>query len=68
MMSCKPGVSRSDFYANLSHWLSAQPVDDVLTDRTASFHEASEQTYAAPRIHTEPADENVHIDCKRIEN
>lgn len=67
-MSRTLGVSRSGFYAHhmrLSR--SRQVADDALTKRIATIHEASKQTYGAPRIHAELADEGIHVGRKRIE-
>ena len=68
MMSRTLGVSRSGFYAYQSRPPSDRQVaDDALTDRIAAIHELSKQTYGAPRIHAELADEGVHVGRKRIE-
>ena len=68
LMSRTLGVSRSGFYAYQCRPPSARQVaDDALTDRIAAIHEASKQTYGAPRIHAELADEGVHVGRKRIE-
>jgi len=67
LMSRTLGVSRSGFYAFHSRPPSARQVaDSALTDRIATIHEASRQTYGAPRIHAELADEGVHVGRKRI--
>ncbi len=68
LMSRTLGVSRSAFHACHSRPPSARQVaDDALTDRIAAIHEAPMQTYGAPRIHAELADEGVHAGRKRIE-
>ena len=68
MMSRTLGVSRSGFYAYHSRSPSVrQLADDALSDRIAAIHEASKETYGAPRIHAELADEGVHVGRKRIE-
>ena len=68
LMSRTLGVSRSGFYAYHSRPPSARQVADcALTDRIAEIHEGSKQTYGAPRIHAELADEGVHVGRKRIE-
>ena len=68
LMSRPLGVSRSGFYAYHSRQPSDRQVaDDALTDRIAAIHEGSKQTYGAPRIHAELADEGVHVGRKRIE-
>ena len=61
-------VSRSGFYAYHSRPPSARQVaGDALSDRIAAIHEASKQTYGAPRIHAELAEDGVHVGRKRIE-
>ena len=68
LMSRTLGVSRSGFYAYHSRPPSVRQVaDDVLSDRIVAIHEASKETYGAPRIHAELADEGVHVGRKRIE-
>ncbi len=68
LMSRTLGVSRSGFYAYHSRPPSARQVaDDALADRIAAVHKASKETYGAPRIHAELADEGVHVGRKRIE-
>ena len=68
LMSRSLGVSRSGFYAYHSRPPSARQVaDDALSYRIAEIHEGSKQTYGAPRIHAEMADEGVHVGRKRIE-
>nr|WP_239479949.1 IS3 family transposase [Actibacterium sp. 188UL27-1] len=68
MMSHTLGVSRSGFHAYLNRPPSDRQVaDDALTDQIAAIHEGSKQTYGAPRIHAELADEGVHVGRKRIE-
>ncbi|MBM7066575.1 IS3 family transposase [Actibacterium sp. 188UL27-1] len=68
VMSRTLGVSRSGFYAHHSRPPSArQAADDALTDRIVTIHEVSKETYGAPRIHAELADEGVHVGRKRIE-
>ena len=68
LMSRTLGVSRSGFYAYHSRPPSDRQVaDDALTARIAAIHEASKQTYGAPRIHADLADEGVNIVRKRIE-
>lgn len=67
-MSRTLGVSRSGFYAYHSRPLSNRQVtDDALADRIAIIHEASKQTYGAPRIHAELAEDGIQVGRKRIE-
>ena len=68
LMSRTVGVSRSGFDTYQGRPPSARQVaDDALTDRIATIHEASKQTYGAPRIHAELAEEGVQVGRKRIE-
>lgn len=62
------GVSRSGYYA----WAGRRPsaranADAVLAERITAIHKASKETYGAPRIHAELADEGVQIARKRVE-
>ena len=67
-MSRALGVSRSGFYAYQCRPPSARQVaNDARTDRIVTIHETSKQTYGAPRIHAELADEGVQVGRKRIE-
>lgn len=67
-MSRTLGVSRSGFYAHHSRPPSARSVaDEALGKRIAKIHEASKETYGAPRMHAELADEGVSVGRKRIE-
>ena len=51
MMSRALGVSRSVFYAHSSRPSSARSVaDEALFKRIAKIHEASKETYGAPRM------------------
>ena len=61
-------VSRSGFYA----WTRREPsardlADQELKVKIRRIHEASKQTYGAPRIHAELAAEGVHVGRKRVE-
>ena len=68
LMSRTLGVSRSGFYAHQSRPPSVrQLADDVLSDRIAAIHEASKQTYGAPRIHAELLGDGINAGRKRIE-
>ena len=68
LMSRTLGVSRSGFYAYQSRPPSDRQVaDEALTDRIAAIHEASKETYGAPRIHAELADEGIQVGRKRVE-
>lgn len=68
LMSRTLGVSRSGFYAYRSRPPCARQVaDGGLTDRIATIHKASKQTYGAPRIHAELAEDGINVGRKRIE-
>ena len=68
MMARVMGVSRSGFYAWSCRAPSARVVADAaLSKRIARSHKASKQTYGAPRIHAELADEGVYVGRKRVE-
>lgn len=61
-MSRTLGVSRSGFYAHLIRPPSTRSVaDDPLGKRIAKIYTASKETYGAPRIHAELADEGVSV-------
>ncbi len=66
---CKTlGVSRSGFYAWRERAPSTRSVADAeLTARIKSIHQASRETYGAPRIHAELADEGMSVGRKRVE-
>jgi putative transposase len=62
------GVSRAGYYAWLEREPSARARSDVeLTARIRAIHKASRETYGAPRIHAELADEGIHVGRKRVE-
>ncbi len=62
------GVSRSGFYAWRHRPASARAIADAeVTARIATIHRASRETYGAPRIHAELADEGIHVGRKRVE-
>jgi putative transposase len=68
MMSRTLGVSRSGFYAYHSRPPGARQVaDEALSKRIATIHKASKETYGAPRIHAELADEGIFVGRKRVE-
>ena len=61
------GVSRAGFYA----WRDREPSqrarnDAVLTTRIRAIHEASRESYGAPRIHAELKEAGVGVGRKRI--
>ncbi len=61
------GVSRSGFYAWRDRAPSARCVADAaLTVRVKAIHDASGETYGAPRVHAELADEGTHVGRKRV--
>ena len=66
---CKAlGVSRAGYYAWRERAPSARSIADAkLTDRIKAIHTASRETYGAPRIHAELADEGVSVGRKRVE-
>ncbi len=68
MMARVMGVSRSGFYA----WSTRPPstraiADGRLTERIGKIHSASKETYGAPRIHAELADDGIGVSRKRVE-
>ena len=68
LMSRTLGVSRSGFYASQNRPACARSIaDDALTKRIEEIHAASKETYGAPRIHAELADEGISVGRKRIE-
>ena len=67
-MSRTLGVSRIGFYAYHSRPPCARQVTDhALTDRIAAIHKAPKETYGAPRIHAELAEDGIQVGRKRIE-
>ena len=65
MMSRTLGVSRSGFYAHHSRPPSDRVIaDEALSVRIAQIHEASKESYGAPRVHAELAGEGVHVGRK----
>ena len=62
------GVSRSGFYAWRIRPPSARTIADAeLTEQIATIYRSSSETYGAPRIHAELADEGTHVGRKRVE-
>jgi putative transposase len=62
------GVSRAGYYAWRERAASARSkADAALTQRIKAIHEASRQTYGAPRIHAELVDDGIHVGRKRVE-
>ena len=62
------GVSRSGFYAWTDRASSARAVaDQELTQSITSVYAASRQTYGAPRIHAELAEQGIRVGRKRVE-
>lgn len=66
---CKTlGVSRSGYYAWRGRVPSTRSIADAeLTARIKTIHQASRETYGAPRIHAELIDEGIHVGRKRVE-
>ncbi len=67
-MSKTLGVSRSGFYA----WRDRAPssrsrADAELTEQIRTIHKTSKETYGAPRIHAELADDGIQVGRKRVE-
>ena len=61
-------VSRSGFYAYLDRTPCARALSDArLTNRIKVVHRASRETYGAPRIHAELADDGIQVGRKRVE-
>ncbi len=62
------GVSRSGYYAHSKREPCARSRSDAaLTKRITTVHTTSRQTYGAPRIHAELADEGLSVGRKRVE-
>ena len=62
------GVSRSGYYAHSKREPCARSRSDAaLTKRITTVHTTSRQTYGAPRIHAELADEGLAVGRKRVE-
>ena len=68
MMARAMGVPRSGFDAWSIRLPSARAMaDEGLTNRIGKVHSASKETYGAPRIHAERADDGVNVGRKRVE-
>jgi len=68
LMSKVLSVSRSGFYAQVDREPCARDIADAwLMKRIVQIHQASKQTYGAPRIHAELADVGIHVGRKRVE-
>lgn len=62
------GVSRSGFYAWRERRPCGRALDDaLLAKRITPIRAASRQTYGAPRVHAELADEGNHLGRERVE-
>jgi len=67
-MSRTLGVSRAGYYAWCERTPSARCIADAeLAIHIKAIHKASKETYGAPRIHAELADEGIHVGRKRVE-
>ncbi len=65
---CKNHQPRSGFFAWRDRAPSARSTADAeLTARIKAIHSGSRETYGAPRIHAELADEGIQIGRKRVE-
>ena len=61
-------VSRSGFYAWSKRSPSARAIADAeLIGRIKAIHRASKETYGAPRIHAELAEDDIQVGRKRVE-
>jgi putative transposase len=68
LMSRVLGVSRSGYYGHqIRKPCARDEADKGLMKRIEQIHTASKQTYGAPRIHAELADEGTHVGRKRVE-
>ena len=60
-------VSTSGYYAWRGRAPSARALEDAaLTERIRAFHKRSDETYGAPRIHFDLAEEGIHVGPKRV--
>ena len=62
------GISRSGFYAWMDRPISPRRHEDLsLTAKIAAIHRRSRDTYGAPNIHAELADEHgIRVGRKRV--
>ena len=60
-------MSRAPDITHGWHVSARSLADAALTDRIRVIHKASRQTYGAPRIHAELADEGIQVGRKRVE-
>ncbi len=68
LMARTLGVSRSGFYAHVGRESCARDLSDAeLMKRIEAIHTASRETYGAPRIRAELADEGISVGRKRVE-
>ena len=67
-MASTLGVSRSGFYAWADRAASSRAVAGAdLTKQIKAVYVASRQTYGAPRIHAELAEQGIRVGRKRVE-
>ena len=67
-MSRTLGVSCSGFYACMFRPPCKRSLaDTALTKRIEAIHSMSKETYGAPRVHAELADEGTSVGRKRVE-
>jgi putative transposase len=60
-------VSTSGYYVWKHRKPSRRSRDDAaLTEKIRHFHKLSRYTYGSPRIHTDLAEERIHVGCKRV--
>src|SRR5688572_21369072 len=61
-------ISKSGFYSWLHRPLSNRARSDIaLTSKIDAIHRRSRETYGAPTIHAELADDHgIHVGCKRV--
>ena len=60
-------VSTSGYYAWLKRGPSPRSIEDrILTEMMKTYHQASYETYGAPRIHADLKDAGIRIGRKRV--
>lgn len=60
-------ISKSGFYAWLRPLSNRARSDIALTAKIHTIHRRSHETYGAPTIHAELADDHrIHVGCKRV--